>query len=363
MNFRWRANEIGTNIKMTNHMNFLQSPEWRKFQEAVGRKTYTSPQPSPYKGGGDFSIIEHQLPIVGKYFYVPKWPMAWNMEHGTWNTIKDEILKLAKVNNAKWIRIEPENEKILKAIKNNIKYKIAKAPHDMQPRQIFVVDITKAEEELLVGMKAKTRYNIRLAERKEVRIKKQEARNEYIHEFLRLTKIMAKRQGITAHPDGYYRKMFETIPGEILKLYVAEYQGRIIAANIMVFYGDVCTYLHGASDDKYRNLMAPYLLQWQGIKDAKEVGCKRYDMGGVKTKMTNDKCQISNQCQNPNEKILDTKYQILDTNWAGITRFKLGFSPETAPIEFPGSYDIVINPWKYGAYLALGKIKSWIKIF
>ena len=133
--------------------------------------------------------------------------------------------------------------------------------------------------------------------------------------------------------------MLETIPGEIVKLYVAEYNNKIIAANLVVFYGDTAIYSHGATDDEYRNVMAPYLLQWQAILDAKEKGCKLYDFGGVKTG--------------------DRRQATWDRNsWKGITRFKLGFSPQTQPIEFSGSYDIVIDKFKYASYLLFQKMKS-----
>ncbi|MFZ2975939.1 MAG: peptidoglycan bridge formation glycyltransferase FemA/FemB family protein [Candidatus Moraniibacteriota bacterium] len=347
--------------------NLLQSKEWRKFQEAVGRKTFeiTSSAlraPSPYKGEGDFcfsaSMIEHELPIVGKYFYIPRGPIiSCSMKHEACNKKIQELINLAKKEKAGWIRIEPENEKVLAIIKKTVKNKIIKAPHDMQPKETLIMDISKSEEEILAGMKSKTRYNIKLAEKKGIKIfnnchpelvsgsslsseMPKQVRHDkdfYIEEFLRLTKIMSERQGIKTHGDEYYRKMFEIIPSDILKLYVAEYDGKIIAANIVIFYEDTAYYLHGASDDKYKNLMAPHLLQWKQIQDARKVGCLKYDFCGVKV---NDKKGRS---------------------WEGITRFKLGFSPKTKPVEFPGSYDIVISPVRYWVYRTLQFLKSFIK--
>jgi len=318
--------------------NFLQSEQWRKFQESVGRKTF-------HLENDNFraNIILHTLPLVGRYFYLPRGPiMSCIMKHEAFSKQIQELIKLAKENKAGWIRIEPENEKILNLIKKNIKYKTIKAPHDMQPKETFVIDIAKSEEEILAGMKSKTRYNIKLAEKKEVRIKKQEAGGEYVEDFLRLSKIMAERQGIVIHDESYYRKMFEVIPNAILKLYVAEYKGVIIVANIVIFYGDTCIYLHGASDDKYKNLMAPYLLQWQAIKDAKAVGYAKYDFGGVKIRSKNKEARSKKN------------------SWEGITRFKLGFSPNTETVEYPGCYDIIINQKKYWLYRTIQKIKSFL---
>jgi len=206
----------------------------------------------------------------------------------------------------------------------------------MQPREILVMDISKSEEDLLAQMKQKTRYNIKLAEKKGVKIsvisEQGTVNNKYLGEFLRLVEITAKRDKITSHPESYYRKMFEIIPGDILKLYVAEYEGKIIAANLVLFFGRTATYMHGASDNEHRNLMAPYLLQWQQIVDAKKTGCGRYDFGGLKTGTD-------------------------DNSWQGITKFKQGFAPETKTTKFPGCYDIILKPAKYNLYRALQKIK------
>lgn len=337
---------------------FLQSSQWRKFQENVGRKTF-------YLENKCFlaSIIEHNLPIAGKYLYCPRGPVT-SLEDEEFtisnfqfpnkrqkpnlkNNIKNGMLaliELAKKEKAGWVRIEPENEEMLGLIRKNITQKIVKAPHDMQPKEIFVLDISKDVEILLAEMKTKTRYNIRLAKKRGVAISnKQQAtgkKEEHLEAFLRLTKEMAARHGIKTHPENYYRKMIESLPIEMLKIYVAEYEGSIIAANLVLFYGKTATYLHGASGNKHRNVMAPFLLQWQAILDAKEAGCEKYDFGGIRS-------TVNNQQSKNNENA-----------WEGITSFKLGFSPKTKPVEFPGSCDIVVNPGKYGVYRGLQRVRG-----
>ncbi|MDD5489159.1 MAG: peptidoglycan bridge formation glycyltransferase FemA/FemB family protein [Candidatus Moranbacteria bacterium] len=329
------------------HGGFLQSVYWRKFQESVGRKTFELEE----KENGNAFIyayaIAHSLPLVGNYFYVPRGPVTHNAKRITQNAERkikiflDNLISLSKENNVGWIRVEPNSAEGLEMIKESLskEKKMKKSPVNMQPREILVLDISKSEEEILAGMKQKTRYNIRLSQKKGVRITHNVERiaQENIEEFLRLVKITSQRDKITAHPENYYRKMFETIPPEILKLYAAEYEGKIIAANLVLFFGKTATYMHGASDNAHRDAMAPYLLQWQTIIDAKKNGCIKYDLGGVNTKY-----QIPN-----------TKYK----NWAGITKFKTGFAPETRTIEFPGCYDIILNPTKYWIYKTLRRIK------
>jgi peptidoglycan pentaglycine glycine transferase (the first glycine) len=327
--------------KNEKNSEFLQSAQWRKFQESVGRKTFLLESE-------DFlaSVIEHSLPIVGKYWYAPRGPIFnENIKKGM-----QQLIELGRKEEAGWIRIEPKSTEMLEIIRNTMeisvnKLQIVKAPHDMQPREIFAIDISKSEEELLAQMKPKTRYNIRLAQKHKISVQaisnfQFPISNEYVEAFLKLTKEMAARHGITAHPEEYYRKMVENLPAEMLRIYVAEYEGKIIAANLVLFFEKTVTYLHGASGNENRNVMAPFLLQWQAILDAKKLGFERYDFGGVRT-ISN----IQNSTDNKN-------------TWEGITTFKLGFSPSTKPVEFPGSYDIIINPAKYAMYRGLQRAKE-----
>lgn len=296
---------------------FLQSDYWRKFQENVGRRTFVLSTDDIFA-----SIITHRLPIVGNYFYIPRGPVFNNQK------LFDDLFDIAQENNISWIRIEPADDRFLKFLRLNLKnVKIKKSAVDMQPREILILDISKSGEDILAGMKQKTRYNIRLAEKRGVKIFESREK-KYVDEFLRLVKITAERDRIVPHPESYYRKMFEVIPPEVLKLYLAEYDGKIVAANLVVFFGHTATYLHGASDNVHRDAMAPYLLQWRQMVDAKGAGCEKYDLGGFD-----------------------------QSKWPGITRFKIGFAPSTKPVKFSGSYDIILKPGKYHLYRAIQKLK------
>jgi peptidoglycan pentaglycine glycine transferase (the first glycine) len=322
---------------------FLQSDHWRRFQDNFGRKTFSlrqeDGQPVAFA-----NIVTHNLPIVGDYFYVPRGPILIQNSKFTiqnYNTklksFLNDLLEFAKKENIGWIRVEPSNAEILELIKDNLQkgIELKKASVDMQPREILVIDISRDDEEILAQMKQKTRYNIKLSRKRGVSVKaisnfQFPISKKYIDEFLRLVNITAKRDRIATHPEGYYRKMFETIPPEILRLYIAEYEGKIIAANLVLFFGKTATYMHGASDNEHRSLMSPYLLQWRAIQEAKTVGCEKYDFGGV-----------------------DTQFKKL----IGITKFKTGFAPETKTTKFPGSYDIILKPGRYNLYRILQKIK------
>ncbi len=320
---------------------FLQSENWLAFQEVTGKQVRRF-------SSGAFSAngIIHKLPLVGAYLYVPRGPvveiqnppsvaqtLAGKQELEIKNGMRGLIEK-AEAERLGWIRIEPQTEEILADIQRFVGKKIAKAPHNMQPREIFVIDITKTEEEILAEMKPKTRYNLRLAEKQGVRVF-MTLEERYKDEFLKLITATAERKEIVPHPRAYYEQLLAALPEEMCRLFVAEYENEILAANLLITFQGTATYLHGGSSGAHRDLMAPYLLQWEQMKFAKAAGCARYDFGGVKVKTRGE-----------------------GASWDGITRFKRGFAINTEPMLFPGSYDIVLNKKTYFMYDCLRCLKQ-----
>lgn len=99
-----------------------------------------------------------------------------------------------------------------------------------------------------------------------------------------------------------------------------------MSAGIWSFYGDTATYLYGASSDENRSVMAPFLLQWRLIQEAKKEGFRYYDFFGIS-----------------------------DKKWPGVTRFKKGFGGET--VSYPGTFDVIFDKANYGFYQILRKAR------
>ena len=203
-----------------------------------------------------------------------------------------------------------------------------KSDMDIQPRHTLILDIRNEEKEILGQMHQKTRYNIRLAEKKGVEIL---VDNSAFKEYHELQKKTVERQGIVQHSVSHFKEMLK-LP--FVKLYLAKYEGRVIAANIMLFWNDTATYLFGASDYEYRAVMAPYLLQWQAIHNAKGDGCWFYDFWGAAPEGVSGR----------------------ESRWYGFTKFKMGFSPEAELTEYLGTYEKQYQPIKLGLYRFLQNI-------
>lgn len=299
----------------------LQSEGWRLFQDASGKKTKCL-------GGSGYlaSAILHELPMVGKYLYVPRGPVVREIETDYAQCLAHLVAYGNEVG-ARWIRIEPASDGFLDHIRRQERVKgLWKSPHDMQPREVLVLDITREREALLAAMKSKTRYNIRLAEKKEVQVFSTQE-EQYRKEFIRLIGVTARRKGIVPHEEKYYQTFFQTFPKDSWELVVAMKDHTVLAANVIAYCGTFAYYLHGGTADSHRDLMAPFLLQWRSIEIAKMRGCRFYDFGGVSIRV-------------PQRNLA----------WEGITRFKQGFAPMTETLVFPGSYDIILSRRWYIIY-------------
>lgn len=319
------------------HAEFLQSHAWGEFQRVLGRDIIRV-----WEAQFFFSAIRMKLPLGLSYLYVPRGPVCTGGDTGAWY---QALWNMAQEKRAAFIRFEPiflgtdDMQKkwmhILKELETVAGKGRVKEVIPIQPKTIWIVDLSKNIEELLAGMHTKTRYNIRLAERKGVAIFRadtKEAHKTACEVFLRLAHTTAQRHEFRLHSDGYYRTMTRVLGEEgQFFIYTARYKGKDITAGLVMTYGDTAAYLHSGSDDAYREVMAPHLLHWKIIQDMKARGIRWYDMGGI------------HESAAPHHP------------WAGITRFKQGFGGTMR--QYSGTYDLIFSKPCYILYEWLRKIR------
>ncbi|MFA6525517.1 MAG: peptidoglycan bridge formation glycyltransferase FemA/FemB family protein [Patescibacteria group bacterium] len=308
---------------------FLQSKFWGEFQKKFGSTCWYIGAFDKDELKGIALVIKISLPFGKCYLYCPKGPIIITGS-GVLNVLLGGIKNLAEKEGAIFLRFEPAFESgYLKVIKEQLGVKVTK---EVQPKSTWVLDITKNETELLSAMKQKTRYNIHLAEKKELLIRtSREAKDVEI--FFNLAQDTAKRNGINTHSKNYYLAMMDSLSEHtMIDLYLAEFEGKTVAANLMIYFGETVTYLHGGSNSEYRHLMAPYLLHWEAIKDAKKDGYSMYDFGGV-----------SDENDNAHK-------------WSGISRFKRGFGGRQ--VDSVGTFDSIYNHFWYKIYQTARKFRK-----
>jgi peptidoglycan pentaglycine glycine transferase (the first glycine) len=292
----------------------LQSWAWGEFQRSLARKVFNLVVVDGDKILAAAGVIKMPLRLGKSYFYVPRGPIAGDNDQ-TLRLLLTEIGKLAEKEGVIFTRFEPVGYEVLCEFKNI---------GQVQPKTTLILDLDITEDELLAQMKSKTRYNIKVAKKRGVEI---DEGNKYFDDFWRLTGKTSSRQEIKPHSEKYYRKMVDSL-GDSIKIKAAKVDGKVVVANLVIYIGEWCVYLHGASDYEYRSSMAPFLLQWKTILDAKEAGLKYYDFWGVDEK-----------------------------KWPGVTRFKKGFAPKKDFTVYLGAYDIVYRKLWYNMYNIIRKSK------
>ena len=224
------------------------------------------------------------------------------------------------------IRLPDERETLFEA-------PFRRAPVDVQVPDTVVVDLTVGEDQMLARMKPKTRYNIRLSDRKGVTVHRGEAGDlELWYEIARET---AERDHITLHAKSYFSALFEEAAQREeteVALFLAKVGDSTPAAIIVSVYGSRCIYHFGASRTAGRSFMATYALQWEAMKYAKAKGCSGYDLLGIP----------------PSD---DPKHPL-----HGLYRVKTGFGGEI--VHRAGCWDYPVKAVAYLAYRAAEKARN-----
>lgn len=320
-----------------------QHSSWGSFQEKIPSrgKYWIIVLEERGKIIGGTVLIRHGLARNMCWLYCARGPLLnWSGKNIQAQTelLLEPIRQIAHQENAIFVRFDPP----LTGTDRRPKLKGFYSSHlGFQPEDTLLLDLTQTEDEILAQMKPKGRYNIRLAEKKGVQIriadpskpKKFAADLSAFHKILHET---TTRDQFYGHKKVVYQNMLEILCGDggkipLARLYLAEYEGRIIAGIVATFYLDTAIYYYGASSNAHRNVMAPYLLQWQAICDARKLGLKHYDFLGIAP---------------PEAK----KHA-----WAGVTDFKLKFGGQSISYQAPWEY-----PFKKLRYLGY-RFYKWLK--
>lgn len=304
---------------------FFQSWAFGEFQEKI-----------PYRGkcwalvakDATCLVIKMKLRFGKCWLWIPYGPLTnchAEPVEASLNQIFEDLAKIAKEERAIFARIEPPSGFLFRP-GAEFDWHTKKSPDRFTPEHTLILDLEKTEEEILAQMKPKGRYNIQIAKRHNVLVQQY---NSDIPEkdftaFYEILKKTGNRDGFGIHPKYFYKTLLETLaPKKMASLFLAYYQSAVIGGIIIMFYKDTATYYYGASSNKHRNLMAPYLLQWEAICETKRRGMKTYDFLGTAP---------------PNAK---------NHLWSGITDFKKKFGGKE--ITYLPAFDVVYRPFLYRA--------------
>ncbi|MEG2310924.1 MAG: peptidoglycan bridge formation glycyltransferase FemA/FemB family protein [Clostridia bacterium] len=235
-------------------------------------------------------VLFEKIPKINAYMmYAPRGPVCdiYNIE--LVKKLVEEANKLAKINKAFVLKIDPQvvyDDKLAKIYMDagfRVSPKDADIDSLIQPIQNVVLNIkNKTEEELLKGFMEKTRYNIRLSNRKGISV-------NYSHDikdleiFYEIYKITTIRDKIGCRSFEYFERMLNAYDEKHLRIYIAKHENTNLSAAIALNFGGELFYLYGASSNEKRNLMPNYAMQWEMIKWGIDTKCCTYNFGGLLT--------------------------------------------------------------------------------
>ena len=296
--------------------NLWQSLVWEKFQKELGQTVWLFK-----KKEATALVVKHNLKFGYAWLDIPKGPIGNEKQ---FEMLLEEIITKTKNEKIIFIRIMPKRQLEIR----NLKFKIVKAHANYQPETTLKLDLNLSEEELLKQMKPKGRYNIRLAQKKGVKI----IQSNNVKSFYKILQETTKRDTFQGHSLNYYQKLLDSLKNQAVLL-LAEYQDKIIAGGIFIFTKKEGIYYYGASSNQHRAVMAPYLLQWKAIKGAKKRGCKFYDFLGIMP-------------------------DFADSNhpWQGVTAFKKKFGGKI--INYSSAQEIILCPFSYKFLILAKKLKK-----
>lgn len=319
---------------MAQHGHLLQSWAWG---ELKGRFGWTALRLQV--NGAAAQVLFRRLPFGLTIAYIPKGPVIdWTNTHQG-QALLTTIHAEAKKRRAIFLKVEPHlyhstcltGSNPAEAAANFLNQAGFIPADTIQPQTSLVINLQHSDEAILAAMKQKTRYNIRLAEKKGVRVRQGQITD--VATFHELALITASRDGFGVHSLDYYQAAYELFAPERCVLLLAEFESEPLAALMAFRYGQEAYYFYGASANQHRQLMAPYLIQWVAMQWAKQQGCTHYDLWGI---------------PDAGLATLEAEFEHRREGLWGVYRFKRGFGGQF--VQSIGAYDYVYQPLLYQLY-------------
>ncbi|MCL2509301.1 MAG: peptidoglycan bridge formation glycyltransferase FemA/FemB family protein [Oscillospiraceae bacterium] len=319
--------------------HWLQAPEWSGVKKQWKWEGIIERDGSGAIAGVMSVLIRRIAGIGVTLMYSPRGPVCDPHDEETFTRLIADAKLLAKKRRSYVIKIDPDvpaDDEAFAALVQKLGFVIGSDFENeldgIQPRFVFRLYLNgRGEDKLMASFHSKTRYNIRLAQRRGVDVKIED--KSKLPLFCALMKETGERDGFATRPLPYFETMMDVMGGHC-RLYMAYYEGEAVAGTLAVHFGDKVWYIYGASGNKHRDAMPNYLLQWHMIQWAAELGVRVYDFRGVSGDMDETKPIY------------------------GLYRFKKGFNGDFT--EFIGELTLVTKPLMY--FLLTNALKFYKKL-
>ena len=317
--------------------HLLQSYEWGECKRELGWQVERLALIDGAACQAAAQILWRSTPL-GPVAYLPRGPVLATPDPAGRDRLLACLHQRLRQRRAIFLRIEPNQSESLGL--GEIGF--VRAPGTVQADVTIHVDLRPDLECLLAAAKPKTRYNIRLAQRRGVQV----TIGTYgdLPAFYALLSETSRRDGFFIRPLSYYQRVFATL-GDKVRLLLAYHDGELLAAAFITVFGSEAIYLYGASSSERRHLMPTYLIQWEAMKLAKGLGCVRYDFWGIPAEVDPTTGRPTVGSGN-----LADLGETGNGLW-GVYRFKQGFGGRI--VAYDGAWDYIYSPLRYRIWSSL----------
>lgn len=304
-----------------------QSDLWKKLQDDLGETSFEE------SGAGYYYLAILKKTPVGNYLYCPYGPVVEDQK--AFDESIKSLKEQARKHHAIFIRIEPQNRE-LQLPKN------AKKSKDLNPKDTWILDLTKDKSEIISNFAQGTRTRYNTYAKKGLKVEKTKEKDEIKH-LVRLQNKLYKEKHLNAFSKEYLEAELSQPFATLYKvIYDGEEsedspkKGQVLATSLFFDYDDTRYYMQSAADLDYRKLPATVALLTESIFDAKEQEISKFDFWGIAP----DGADKSHP-------------------WYGFTDFKKSFGGYA--VHYQGTYDIIENPLKYKLYQKSRKINRLLR--
>jgi peptidoglycan pentaglycine glycine transferase (the first glycine) len=283
-------------------------------------------------------VLSRSAPGGFKVLYIPRGPLLDWGDAGVRDQVLADVQALARRPGVIFLKMDPEvpvgwgvpgtpeeREDLLgqQARDEFLRRGWRESQDQVQFRNTAWLDLSGEEADWLARMKQKSRYNLRLAERKGVQVRS--ASTEELPFLYHMYAETSVRDGFVIRPQSYYVSLWQAFMAEgMAQPLIAEVEGEGVAGLVLFHFAGRAWYLYGMSRAAHRDKMPNYLLQWEAMRRAKAAGCAWYDLWGA-----------------------PDLFDESDPMW-GVFRFKEGLG--AIVVRTPGAWDYTTRPLFYNLY-------------
>ncbi|HUB93155.1 MAG TPA: peptidoglycan bridge formation glycyltransferase FemA/FemB family protein [Verrucomicrobiae bacterium] len=273
--------------------------------------------------------IKYDAPAGISFFYCPYGPVTRQWTRELYEVIRHFFAGVAKRTGASFVRLDSPNLTSLAGVRPVANHLAVTA--SLQPRAEWLLDISGKQDDIWMAMHKHARYNIRLAERAQARLKFFSPGDAPLDIFFALMQTTAGRDSFSIQSQKYYEAVLRSIPSDSGFVALCTINDEPAAISLFATYDKTMHYVFSGSSNDFRKIAPPYYIIWNAILEAKKRGWHTLNFGGISD-------------------------NVKGVHLAGVTGFKKRFGGYE--VDHPNPVDLVYNHPKYTAFSLYKKFKG-----